>query len=144
MDKLGIDLLKKMLRMDPSARITAEEALNHPFFNRSSSQSEMEFKKTNYNQLSNLEENNVFSKGTHHIPMNNFMNDNISSRMSKEENKSLNKVTGISKLKKNQQQTQYYQESVNDELSVANGVSKAKSLGKKGPGPTNTIREKTS
>lgn len=39
MDKLGIDLLKKMLKMDPTARISAEQALNHPFFNRSSSQS---------------------------------------------------------------------------------------------------------
>lgn len=46
--------------------------------------------------------------------MNNFMNENISSRISKEDNKSLNKVTGISKLKKNQQQTQYYQDSVHE------------------------------
>jgi hypothetical protein len=129
-----------MLKMDPSARITAEEALNHPFFNRSSSQSEIEFKKSNYNQLSNLEENNVFSKAGHHIPLNNFMNDNISSRLSKEENKSLNKVTGIGKLKKNQQQTQHYQDPNNEDFTVANGPSKAKSLGKKGTGPTNPIR----
>ena len=60
--------------------------------------------------------------------------------MSKEENKSLNKVTGIGKLKKNQQQTQYYQESVHEEIPANNGPSKAKSLGKKGPGPTNSIR----
>lgn len=71
--------------------------------------------------------------------MNNFMNDNVSSRLSKEENKSLNKVTGISKLKKSQQQTQYYQDSVHEEFAV-NVVSKAKSLGKKSTGPTNSIR----
>jgi hypothetical protein len=75
--------------------------------------------------------------------MNNFINDNISSRLSKEDNKSLNKVTGLSKLKKNQQQTQYYQESVHEEI-VLNGASKAKSLGKKVSGPTNSIREKQS
>ncbi len=40
------------------------------------------------------------------------MNDNISSRISRDDAKSLNKVTGIGKLKKNQQQTQYYQDSV--------------------------------
>ena len=87
-----------------------------------------------------MEENNVFSKGGQHIPLNNFLNDNFSSRMSKEENKSLNKVTGISKLKKNQQQTQHYQESVHEDFPPANGASKAKSLGKKGLGPTNSIR----
>jgi hypothetical protein len=54
----------------------------------------------------------------------------------------LNKVTGISKLKKNQQQTQYYQDSVHEDLG-ANVASKAKSLGKKGPCQTNSIREKT-
>ncbi len=56
----------------------------------------------------------------------------------------MNKVTGINKLKKNQQQTQYYQESLHDEIPVATVPNKAKSLGKKGPGPTNSIREKTS
>lgn len=34
MDKLGLDLLKKMLRMDPSERITPEQALSHPYFSR--------------------------------------------------------------------------------------------------------------
>ena len=34
MDKLGLDLLKKMLKMDPTERISAEQALNHPYFNR--------------------------------------------------------------------------------------------------------------
>ncbi|KAL9272627.1 Mitogen-activated protein kinase 3-like protein [Drosera capensis] len=32
-DPLAIDLLKKMLTFDPSKRITAKEALNHPYFN---------------------------------------------------------------------------------------------------------------
>jgi serine/threonine protein kinase len=36
-DKQGVDLLKKMLKMDPSMRITAEEALAHPYFQRSGS-----------------------------------------------------------------------------------------------------------
>lgn len=71
--------------------------------------------------------------------MNNFMNDNISSRLSKEENKSLNKVTGIGKLKKNQQQTQYNQDSMHEDF-VPNIANKAKSLGKKGTGNTNSIR----
>jgi serine/threonine protein kinase len=31
-DPLEIDLLKKMLLFDPSKRITAEEALKHPYF----------------------------------------------------------------------------------------------------------------
>lgn len=33
-DKLGLDLLKKMLRMDPAERITAEQALSHAYFNK--------------------------------------------------------------------------------------------------------------
>jgi cyclin-dependent kinase-like len=33
-DKHGLDLLKKMLRMDPKQRITPEEALNHTYFHR--------------------------------------------------------------------------------------------------------------
>jgi hypothetical protein len=41
----------------------------------------MEFKKSNYKEISNLEENNTFAKG--HIPINNFLNDNFSSRLSK-------------------------------------------------------------
>lgn len=32
LDHLSLDLLKKMLRYDPSQRISAKEALNHPFF----------------------------------------------------------------------------------------------------------------
>lgn len=32
-DKLRLDLLKKLLKMDPAARITADEALRHPYFN---------------------------------------------------------------------------------------------------------------
>ena len=30
--KNGIDLIKKMLDIDPNLRLSAEEALNHPFF----------------------------------------------------------------------------------------------------------------
>lgn len=33
LDDNGIDLLKKMLECDPSQRITAKRALEHPFFN---------------------------------------------------------------------------------------------------------------
>ena len=32
LDANGVDLLSKMLQYDPSRRITAEEALKHPFF----------------------------------------------------------------------------------------------------------------
>jgi len=32
LDTNGIDLLSKMLNYDPSARITAEDALLHPYF----------------------------------------------------------------------------------------------------------------
>jgi hypothetical protein len=42
-------------------------------------------------------------------------------------------------LKKNQQQTQYYQDSVHEDFLGNVGVMKAKSLGKKG---ANSIREK--
>jgi serine/threonine protein kinase len=31
-DDLTMDLLKKMLKINPEERITAEQALNHPFF----------------------------------------------------------------------------------------------------------------
>jgi serine/threonine protein kinase len=30
--KIGLDLMKKLLHKDPKKRITAEEALEHPFF----------------------------------------------------------------------------------------------------------------
>ena len=33
LDINGVDLLTKMLRYDPAKRITAQEALEHPFFN---------------------------------------------------------------------------------------------------------------
>ena len=33
LDKNGIDLLDKMLKLNPEDRITTDEALNHPFFN---------------------------------------------------------------------------------------------------------------
>lgn len=45
-DKLGLDLLKRMLKMDPDSRITAEEALAHPYFNRVQTAGEREFKKS--------------------------------------------------------------------------------------------------
>jgi cell division cycle 2-like protein len=32
---LGLDLLQKMMYYDPSKRISAEEALNHPWFKES-------------------------------------------------------------------------------------------------------------
>lgn len=32
MDKDGLDLLESMLKMDPEKRISAEDALKHPFF----------------------------------------------------------------------------------------------------------------
>lgn len=32
--KEGMDLMKKMLKMDPNERITAAEALKHPYFNK--------------------------------------------------------------------------------------------------------------
>jgi len=31
-DLYGLDLLKRMLTYDPTARITAKAALNHPYF----------------------------------------------------------------------------------------------------------------
>jgi len=33
LDKDGMDLLEKMLLIDPEKRISAEDALKHPFFN---------------------------------------------------------------------------------------------------------------
>ena len=33
LDPLGLDLLRKMLTYDPAARITAKDALSHPYFN---------------------------------------------------------------------------------------------------------------
>ena len=33
LDALGLDLLRKMLMYDPAARITAKDALSHPYFN---------------------------------------------------------------------------------------------------------------
>lgn len=33
LDNLGIDLLEKMLKINPAERISTEEALNHPYFN---------------------------------------------------------------------------------------------------------------
>jgi serine/threonine protein kinase len=32
LDATGVDLLNKMLQYDPARRITAQEALEHPFF----------------------------------------------------------------------------------------------------------------
>ena len=32
LDQNGVDLLSKMLQYDPARRITAQEALEHPFF----------------------------------------------------------------------------------------------------------------
>jgi cyclin-dependent kinase len=33
MDETAIDLLTKMVQLEPSKRISAKEALNHPYFN---------------------------------------------------------------------------------------------------------------
>ncbi len=71
--------------------------------------------------------------------MNNFINDNISSRIIREDAKSLNKVIGMAKLKKNQQQNQYYQDSVPEDFGIV-VASKAKSLGKKSTAPGTSIR----
>lgn len=32
-DENGVDLLLKMIQLEPSKRISAKEALNHPYFN---------------------------------------------------------------------------------------------------------------
>ncbi len=49
----------------------------------------------------------------------------------------------MGKLKKNQQQTQYNQDSMHEDF-IPNIANKAKSLGKKGTGNANSIRQKTS
>ena len=66
------------------------------------------------------------------------MNDNVSSRMIREDAKSLNKVIGMAKLKKNQQ-TQNFQDSVPEDFGVV-VANKAKSLGKKNTGQGSSIR----
>lgn len=33
MDETAIDLLSKMVQLEPAKRISAKEALNHPYFN---------------------------------------------------------------------------------------------------------------
>jgi cyclin-dependent kinase len=33
MDETAIDLLTKMVQLEPAKRISAKEALNHPYFN---------------------------------------------------------------------------------------------------------------
>jgi non-specific serine/threonine protein kinase len=32
LDNIGIDLLQRMLQFDPSKRISAQQAMNHPWF----------------------------------------------------------------------------------------------------------------
>lgn len=66
------------------------------------------------------------------------MNENASSRMIREDAKSLNKVIGITKIKKNQQ-NQNFQDTTPEDFGVV-VANKAKSLGKKNTGQGSSIR----
>ena len=84
-DKHGIDLLKKMLVMDPKGRISIEKAMAHPFFGKLGSTSEMDMKKS-FNEMrasplisDEHGSNNNHSNGKYkvnnnsNLPMNNFL-----------------------------------------------------------------------
>ena len=102
-DKQGLDLLKKMLKMDPKQRITPEEALNHPYFQKHHQGSQSDIKKLRiditqdekpYDNLPSdvqaINSNHMIP--THKVPVNNFIEE-------RKDEKGANKVTGLLKLK---------------------------------------------
>ena len=102
-DKQGLDLLRKMLKMDPKDRITPEEALSHPYFQKSGNHSEITLRKgrdyaqeeNRYEELSS-DSRPINSKNmlNHKVPVNNFMEERV-----KDDTVGNNKVTGLLKLK---------------------------------------------
>jgi serine/threonine protein kinase len=71
-----------MLKMDPKQRITAEEALNHPYFQRAGTLSEVEIKKNkecleekkdDSNDFHPNHSNNLLALQKSPLPLNNFV-----------------------------------------------------------------------